>query len=147
MRRGAARWHARHPGPVDRGHRGRQVLDAGVQRPEDARGQRHPDRGDRWPEGHARGAGRGVSRTRAADDGNRRMHIAAADGGRSQPQLPPGGPGCLVVNAIREVQEAADARLTDYNTYRPHDSLGNMSPVVFRPRVSNQEVSTSELPT
>ena len=68
-------------------------------------------------------------------------------GGRSQPQLPPGGPVCLVVNAIREVQEAADAWLTDYNTYRPHDSLGNMSPVVFRPRVSNQEVSTSELPT
>ena len=33
----AARRHARHPGPVDRGHRGRQVLDEGVQRSEDAR--------------------------------------------------------------------------------------------------------------
>ena len=33
----AARRHARHPGPVDREHRGRQVLDEGVQRPEDAR--------------------------------------------------------------------------------------------------------------
>ena len=33
----AARRHARHPGPVDRGHRGREVLDEGLQRPEDAR--------------------------------------------------------------------------------------------------------------
>ena len=48
-------------------------------------------------------------------------------------------------NAVSEVQDAADAWLTDYNEYRPHDSLGNMPPAVFRPRVFNQEVSTSEL--
>ena len=48
-------------------------------------------------------------------------------------------------NAISEVQTAADAWLTDYNEYRPHDSLGNLPPVVFRPRVFNQEVSSFEL--
>ena len=41
-RRSISRWryarrHARHPGPVDREDRGCQVLDEGVQRPEDAR--------------------------------------------------------------------------------------------------------------
>ena len=50
-------------------------------------------------------------------------------------------------NAISEVQDAADAWLTDYNEYRPHDSLGNMPPALFRPRVFNQEVSNSELST
>ncbi|MHB0922126.1 MAG: IS3 family transposase [Thiomonas delicata] len=50
-------------------------------------------------------------------------------------------------NAVSEVQDAADAWLTDYNEYRPHDSLGNMPPALFRPRVFNQEVSTSELST
>jgi hypothetical protein len=39
----AARRQPRHPGPVDRRHRGCQVLDEGVQRPEDSRGRRHPD--------------------------------------------------------------------------------------------------------
>ena len=63
----AARRHARHPGPVDREHRGRQVLDEGLQRPEDARRGRHPDRRHRWPEGHRRGAGRGVPGHHAAD--------------------------------------------------------------------------------
>ena len=64
---GAARRQPRHPGPVDREHRGRQVLDEGVQRPEDARRQRHPDRRHRRPQGHGRGAGRGVSGDHAAD--------------------------------------------------------------------------------
>lgn len=44
-------------------------------------------------------------------------------------------------------QEVLDAWLTDYNEYRPHDSLGSMPTAVFRPRVFNQEVSTSELST
>jgi len=38
-------------------------------------------------------------------------------------------------------------KLTDYNEYRPHDSLGNVPPVVFKPRVFNQEVSAAELST
>ena len=63
----AARRHARHPGPVDREHRRRQVLDEGVQRPEDPRRGRHPDRRHRRPEGHGRGAGRGVPGHHAAD--------------------------------------------------------------------------------
>jgi Transposase and inactivated derivatives len=48
-------------------------------------------------------------------------------------------------NAVSEAQDAADAWLTDYNEYRPHNSLGNMPPALFRPRVFNQEVSNSEL--
>lgn len=50
-------------------------------------------------------------------------------------------------NAVSEVQTAADDWLTDYNECRPHDSLGSVPPVVFRTRVFNQEVSTSELST
>ena len=50
-------------------------------------------------------------------------------------------------NAISEVQDAADDWLTDYNEFRPHDSLGNVPPAVFKPRVFNQEVSTSDLST
>ena len=50
-------------------------------------------------------------------------------------------------NAVSEVQTAADEWLIDYNECRPHDSLGSVPPVVFRPRVFNQEVSTSELST
>lgn len=50
-------------------------------------------------------------------------------------------------NAVSEVQSAADDWLTDYNEYRPHDSLDSVPPVVFKPRVFNQEVSTSELST
>ena len=47
-------------------------------------------------------------------------------------------------NAVSEVQSAADDWLTDYNEFRPHESLGNVPQVVFKPRVSNAEVSTSE---
>ena len=43
--------HPRHPGAVDREHRKGEVLDEGVQRPENARGGRYPDRGHRWSEG------------------------------------------------------------------------------------------------
>lgn len=50
-------------------------------------------------------------------------------------------------NAVSEVQTAADDWLADYNEYRPHDSLGNVPPAVFKPRVFNQEVSTSGLST
>ena len=50
-------------------------------------------------------------------------------------------------NAVSEVQGAADDWLTDYNEFRPHESLGNVPPAVFKPRVFNQEVSTSDLST
>ena len=49
----AARRQPRHPGAVDRGHRGRQVLDEGVQRPQDPRRGRHPDCRHRRSQGHA----------------------------------------------------------------------------------------------
>jgi putative transposase len=50
-------------------------------------------------------------------------------------------------NAISEVQGAADEWLTDYNEYRPHESLGDVPPVVFKPRLFNAAVSTSDLST
>ena len=48
---------------------------------------------------------------------------------------------------VTEAQQAADDWLTDYNEFRPHESLGNVPPAVFKPRVFNQEVSISELST
>ena len=51
----SCRRQARHPRAVDRRNRGCQVLDEGVQRPEDARRGRYPDRRHRWPEGYGRG--------------------------------------------------------------------------------------------
>ncbi len=53
----------------------------------------------------------------------------------------------MLFNAVSEGQTAADDWLSDYNEYRPHDSLGNVPPAVFKPRVFNQEVSTSGLST
>ncbi len=50
-------------------------------------------------------------------------------------------------NAVSEVQDAADDWLTDCNEFRPHESPGNVPPAVFKPRVFNAEVSTSELST
>ena len=49
------------------GTEGRQVLDEGLQRPEDPRRRRHPDRRHRRPEGHGRGARRGLPGHDAAD--------------------------------------------------------------------------------
>ena len=49
---GPARWAPRHPGHLDRADRGRQILDEGLHRPEDARLPGHPHRGHRRPEGH-----------------------------------------------------------------------------------------------
>jgi hypothetical protein len=69
--------HARDSGSVDRDHGGRQILDEGVQRPQNPRCGRHVDRGHRWPEGHAGGAERGVPGHHAAD-----LHCA------SDPQQP-----------------------------------------------------------
>ncbi len=50
-------------------------------------------------------------------------------------------------NAVSEVQSAADDWLTDYNEFRPHESLGDVPPAVFKPRVFNAVVSTSGLST
>jgi putative transposase len=50
-------------------------------------------------------------------------------------------------NAISEVQAAADEWVTDYNEYRPHESLGDVPPVKFKPRVFNAKASTSGLST
>lgn len=50
-------------------------------------------------------------------------------------------------NAVSEVQEAADGWMVDYNECRPHESLGNVPPAVFRPRVFDADVSTSGLST
>lgn len=49
--------------------------------------------------------------------------------------------------AVSEVQSAADGRLTDYNEFGPHASLGNVPPAVFKPRVPNAEVFASDLST
>jgi len=50
-------------------------------------------------------------------------------------------------NSIDEVQEAADHWIMDYNEYRPHESLGNIPPAVFKPRVLNAENSIFEMST
>jgi transposase InsO family protein len=48
-------------------------------------------------------------------------------------------------NAGREVHNAADDWLTDYNKFRPHESLGNVPPAVFLPRKFDAKVSTAGL--
>ena len=48
-------------------------------------------------------------------------------------------------NAVSEVQSAADEWLTDYNEFRPHESLGDVPPAVFKPRIFNAKASTSGL--
>ena len=51
------------------------------------------------------------------------------------------------VYGILRSDRTADDWLTDYNEFRPHESLGNVPPAVFKPRVFNAKVSTSELST
>ncbi len=48
-------------------------------------------------------------------------------------------------NTLAEVQEIADEWLADYNEYRPHESLGNLPPAVFKPRVFKTKVSSLDL--
>ena len=50
-------------------------------------------------------------------------------------------------NSISEVQQAAEEWVIDYNEYRPHESLGDVPPAVFKPRLSTAEVSTFKLST
>src|SRR5512143_4329739 len=48
-------------------------------------------------------------------------------------------------NSMSEVQHVAEEWVTDYNTYRPHQSLGDVPPTAFLPRRFNSEISTLEL--
>jgi putative transposase len=48
-------------------------------------------------------------------------------------------------NTLSEVQSIADAWLSDYNEYRPHESLGNVPPIEFMHRVFKTEVSSFRL--
>ncbi len=50
-------------------------------------------------------------------------------------------------NSVSEVQAAADDWLLDYNEYRSHESLGDVPPVEYLPRVFNQDVSSFKLST
>jgi len=50
-------------------------------------------------------------------------------------------------NSISEVQMAADEWLMDYNEYRPHESLGDVPPAAFLPRVFERNVSSFKLST
>ena len=50
-------------------------------------------------------------------------------------------------NSIAEAQEAADVWVTGYNKFRPHESLGNKTPMEFRPRIFNFVISSFGLST
>lgn len=50
-------------------------------------------------------------------------------------------------NSVSQAQAAADEWLIDYNECRPHESLGNVPPAAFMPRVFKQETSSFELST
>jgi putative transposase len=50
-------------------------------------------------------------------------------------------------NSVSEVQQASEEWMTDYNEYRPHESLGDLPPVVFLPRNYQPEFSTFKLST
>jgi putative transposase len=48
-------------------------------------------------------------------------------------------------NTLSDAQEAAEIWLEDYNEYRPHESLGDLPPAVFKPKVFKPESSSFEL--
>ena len=50
-------------------------------------------------------------------------------------------------NSITEAQEAADVWVIDYNEFRPHDSLGDLTPVEFMPRTFKTGISSFEMST
>ena len=50
-------------------------------------------------------------------------------------------------NSIAEAQEAADAWVVDYNEFRPHDALGDLTPMEFKPRTFKTGISSFEMST
>jgi putative transposase len=48
-------------------------------------------------------------------------------------------------NTPSEAQEAAEEWLKDYNEYRPHESLGDLPPTVFKPRIFKPQSSGFKL--
>lgn len=48
-------------------------------------------------------------------------------------------------NSLSEAQDAADQWVTDYNEFRPHESLGHIPPAEFLPRVFNSGFSSLPL--
>ena len=50
-------------------------------------------------------------------------------------------------NSIAEAQEAAEIWVMDYNEFRPHDSLGDKTPMEFMPRTFKTGFSSFELST
>jgi putative transposase len=50
-------------------------------------------------------------------------------------------------NSIAEAQEAAEIWVMDYNEFRPHDSLGDKTPMEFMPRTFKTGISSFELST
>ena len=50
-------------------------------------------------------------------------------------------------NSNSEAQAAEDGWLIDYKQYRPHESVGDMPPLAYMPRIFKPIVSSSELST
>jgi putative transposase len=50
-------------------------------------------------------------------------------------------------NTISEVQQLTEHWVADYNTYRPHESLGHLTPTAFLPRTYHQKLSILKLST
>ena len=50
-------------------------------------------------------------------------------------------------NSIAQAQDEADRWMSDYNEHRPHESLGDIPPMKYLPRVFNQEISSFKLST
>ena len=50
-------------------------------------------------------------------------------------------------NSIEEAQEAAYVWGTDYNEFRPHEFLGDKTPMEFRPTIFNSGISSFVLST
>ena len=50
-----------------------------------------------------------------------------------------------LLNTMSEAQEAAEVWLMDYNEYRPHESLEDMPPAMFKPMVFQPEISAVNL--